>query len=76
MPERRTSAKNRPKNLQKKPGQNSAGGGPGNPGVSHHVKPDRTMQYTAEMCDGCGRTDLDLFDSINKLSVNFGRISL
>ena len=74
--QRRTSAKNRPKSLQKKSGQNRAGGGggPGHKGVSHHVKPDRTILYTAEICDECGRTDLELLPPINKLSVNFGKI--
>ena len=51
------------------------GGRPGHPGRSHHAKPDRTMPYTAEMCDTCGNTDLELLDPIKKLAADFGRIS-
>ena len=63
-------SKEPPKEVRPKP----CGGRPGHKGVSHHVKPDRTILYTAEICDECGRTDLELLPPINKLSVNFGKI--
>ena len=36
----------------------------------------RTVTYTAEMCDECGRTDLDLFHPINKLVAGFKKTNL
>lgn len=57
-----------PKEVRAKP----CGGRPGHRGVSHHVKTDRTVTYAAEMCGGCGRTDLELMDPINKPTADFG----
>ena len=47
------------------------GGRPGHPGTSHNAKPDRTISYTAKMCDTCGNTDLELMDPIKKPVANF-----
>ena len=64
-------AKEVPEKVQPKP----CGGRPGHKGVSHSIKSSRTILYTAEICDGCGRTDLELLPPINKLSVNLDKIN-
>ena len=64
-------AKEVPEKVQPKP----CGGRPGHKGVSHSIKSSRTILYTAEVCDGCGRTDLELLPPINKLSVNLDKIN-
>ena len=48
------------------------GGRPGHPGRSHHAKSDRTVPYTAKMCDTCGNTDLELMAPIKKPAADFG----
>ena len=58
-----------PRETEAKP----CGGRPGHRGVSHHVKSDRTVTYTAEMCDACGSTDPELMAPINKPTADFGK---
>ena len=58
-----------PRETEAKP----CGGRPGHRGVSHHAKSDRTVTYTAEMCDGCGGTDPELMAPINKPTADFGK---
>ena len=57
----------------KETGARPCGGRSGHRGVSHHVKSDRTVTYTAEMCDGCGGTDPELMAPINKPTADFGK---
>ncbi|MCE2507950.1 MAG: hypothetical protein J4G04_01395 [Nitrosopumilaceae archaeon] len=49
------------------------GGRPGHPGRSHHAKSDRTILYTADMCTGCGSTDLEMLRPIKKPVADFGK---
>ena len=49
------------------------GGRPGHPGRSHHAKSDRTILYTADMCIGCGSTDLEMMRPIKKPVADFGK---
>ena len=48
------------------------GGQPGHVGKSHNIKPSETKYYKAEMCENCGRTDLELLKTINVLKQDFG----
>ena len=63
------SPKESPEEVKSKP----CGGQPGHKGVSHHIRSSYTNVYAAEICDNCGRTDLELLPPINKLSVNFAK---
>ena len=63
------SLKESPEEVKSKP----CGGQPGHKGVSHHIKSSHTNVYVAEICDNCGRTDLEMLPPINKLSVNFAK---
>ena len=58
-----------PRETEAKP----CGGRPGHRGVSHHVKSGRTVTYTAEICDACGGTDLEMMAPINKPAADFGK---
>ena len=48
------------------------GGQSGHPGKSHHAKSEYTIMHTAEICDECGRTDLELLKPINKITTDCG----